>query len=252
MIFAMNYGAVSLRVVPFLPLPESTQELALSVEERSTATPGEVELSLVLSGNADEVKGLSGVITYDTTELGFVSARLSAEMSSPLGDVFFWHGCEDGRIQLDLVVLGTDVTAGGSGEVAVLTFAVLSDDYTVEIESADLRGAENRPLDADLEGFESSPELPMAFRFVQNVPNPFNPVTQIAYHVPYESAVSIRIYDVSGRLVRTLVDRVSEPGRHVAVWDGSTDSGVSVGSGVYFCTMEAPDFHESRKMMLLK
>jgi flagellar hook assembly protein FlgD len=90
------------------------------------------------------------------------------------------------------------------------------------------------------------------FRLVQNVPNPFNPVTQIAYHVPHESGISIRIYDVSGRLVRTLVDSVTDPGRHVAVWDGSADSGGSVGSGVYFCTMEAPDFHESHKMMLLK
>jgi hypothetical protein len=252
MIFAMNYEAVSARVVPFLPLPESTRELALSVEERSTAASGEVELSLVLSGNADEVKGLSAVLTYDTAELGFVSARLSEEMSSPLGNVFFWHGCEDGRIQLDLVVLGTDVTAGGSGEVAVLTFVVLSDEYGVEIESADLRGAENRLLGADLEGFESSPALPVKFRLVQNVPNPFNPATQIAYHVPQESGVSIRIYDVSGRLVRTLVDSVTEAGRHVAVWDGRNDSGGSVGSGVYFCTMEAPDFQESRKMMLLK
>jgi mannan endo-1,4-beta-mannosidase len=252
MIFAMNYGAVSPRVVPFLPLPESTQELALSVEERSTAASGEVELSLVLSGNADEVKGLSAVLTYDTAELGFVSARLSEEMSSPLGDVFFWHGYEDGRIQLDLVVLGTDVTAGGSGEVAVLTFVVLSDEYGVEIKSADLRGAENRPLGADLEGFESSPELPVMFRLVQNVPNPFNPVTQIAYHVPQESGVSIRIYDVSGRLVRTLVDGVVKPGRHAAVWNGTNEAGESVGSGIYFCTMEAPDFHESRKMMLLK
>ncbi len=252
MMFAMNYGAVSARVVPFLPLPGSTEELTLSVEERSISASGEVELSLVLSGNVGELKGLSGVLTYDMSELGFVSARLSTEMSSPLGDVFFWYGSEDGRIQVDLVVLGTDVTAGGSGEVAVLTFAVLSDEYGVEIESADLRGADNLPLDADVEGFDSSPELPTLFRLVQNVPNPFNPVTQIAYQVPHESAVSIRIYDVSGRLVRTLVDRVTDPGRHVAVWDGSNDSGGSVGSGVYFCTMEAPDFHESHKMMLLK
>jgi mannan endo-1,4-beta-mannosidase len=252
MIFAMNYGAVSPRVVPFLPLPESTQELALSVEERSTAASGEVELSLILSGNADEVKGLSGVLMYDTAELGFVSARLSAEMSSPLGDVFFWHGCEDGRIQVDLVVLGTDVTAGGSGEVAVLTFVVLSDEYGVEIESADLRGAENRPLEVDLEGFESSPELPVMFRLVQNVPNPFNPVTKVAYHVPSESRVTIRVFEVTGRLVATLVDGVVEPGRHAAIWNGTNDAGESVGSGVYFCTMEAPDFHDSRKMTLLK
>jgi len=252
MVFAMNYGDVSPRVVPFLPLPETEQELALSVRERPAPASGEVELSVVLSGNADEVKGLSGVFTYDTEELGFVSARLSTEMSSPLGEVFFWHGSEDGRIQLDLAVLGTDVTIGGSGEVAVLRFEVLSNDYAVEIESADLRGADNQPLNMGLEGFESSSGLPMEFRFVRNVPNPFNPVTRIAYHVPYESVVSIRIYDVSGRLVRTLVVRVTDPGRHSALWDGRADSGGTVGSGVYFCSMEAPDFHESHKMMLLK
>jgi hypothetical protein len=252
MIFAMNYGAVSARVVPFLPLPESTEELTLSVEERPAGASGEVELALVLSGNVDEVKGLSSVIAFDTAELEFVSARLSTEMSSPLGDVFFWHGCEEDRIHVDLVVLGTGVTAGGSGEVAVLRFAVASEEYAVEIESADLRGVENRNLDVDLKGYESGPELPTEFRFVQNVPNPFNPVTQITYHVPHESKVSIRIHDVSGRLVRTLVDRVVEPGRRVAVWDGCNDSGGLVGSGVYFCSMEAPGFRQSRKMMLLK
>jgi flagellar hook assembly protein FlgD len=77
-------------------------------------------------------------------------------------------------------------------------------------------------------------------------------VTKIAYHVPRESEVTIRIYDVSGRVVRTLVDGVVEAGRHAAVWNGRNDAGESVGSGVYFCTMEAPDFHESRKMTLLK
>ena len=252
MIFAMNYGAVSPRVVPFLSLPESTEELTLSLEERSMGASGEVELSLVLSGNVGEVKGLSGVLAYGAAELEFVSARLSSEMSSPLGDVFFWHGCEDGRIRVDLAVLGTDVTIGGSGEVAVLTFAVLSEEYGVEIESADLRGAENRPLDADLEGFESSPELPTLFRLVQNVPNPFNPVTKVAYHVPSASRVTIRVFDVTGRLVTTLVDGVVEPGRHAAVWNGTNENGESVGSGVYFCTMETPDFHDSHKMTLLK
>jgi hypothetical protein len=252
MIFAMNYEAVSPRVVPFLPSPAGAQELGLSVELRPTSVPGEVEFSLVLSGNAHEVKGLSSVLAYDTSELGFVSARLSTEMSSPLGDVFFWHGCDDGRIEVDLAVLGTDVTVGGSGEVAVLKFAVLSEEYAVEIESADLRGVENGSVDAELEGFESVEALPTEFRLLQNVPNPFNPVTRITYHVPQRSVVSIRVYDVNGRLVRTLIDSVTDPGRRTAAWDGRSNSGVSVGSGVYFCTMEAPDFRESRKLMLLK
>jgi hypothetical protein len=252
MIFGLNYGLVGPRVVPYLPLPETTQELALSVEERSMSASGEVELSLVLSGNVDEVKGLSGVFKYDMAELEFVSARLSAEMSSPLGDLFFWHGCEDGRIQVDLVVLGTDITVGGSGEVAVLTFAVLSDEYGAEIESADLRGTENRPLDADLEDFESNLELPLVFHLGQNVPNPFNPVTKIAYHVPHESDVTIRVYDVAGRVVTALLDGVVPPGRHQAMWNGLDDQGEAVGGGVYFCAMEAPGFRECRKITLLK
>ena len=79
-----------------------------------------------------------------------------------------------------------------------------------------------------------------------------NPVTTIGYHVPSESQVTIRVYDVTGRHVATLVDRVMEPGRHSVAWSGTNDHGESVGSGIYFCTMEAPDFHDSRKMTLLK
>jgi hypothetical protein len=174
-------------------------------------------------------------------------------MSSPLEDVFFWHGSEEGRLQVDLVVLGTGVTLGGSGEVAVLTFEALSEDYAVEIESTDLRGAYNQTLDAEVEGFESSNGPPAKYGLLQNAPNPFNPLTRIVYLVPRESAVSIRVYDVSGRLVRTLVDDSdTDPGRHVAIWDGRSESGASVSSGVYFCTMRAPDFHKSRKMILLE
>jgi len=77
-------------------------------------------------------------------------------------------------------------------------------------------------------------------------------VTRVAYHVPSESRVTIRVFDVTGRLVTTLVDGVVEAGRHAAVWNGTNDHGESVGSGVYFCTMETPDFRDSHKMTLLK
>jgi flagellar hook assembly protein FlgD len=90
------------------------------------------------------------------------------------------------------------------------------------------------------------------FGLCQNVPNPFNPVTEIAYHVPRESEVTIRLYDVAGRVVATLVDGVVKPGRHETVWHGTNGAGEPVGSGVYFCTMEAPGFHSTRKLTLLK
>ncbi len=251
MIFAMNYGRVSPRVVPFLP-EESTKALSLELAEVGVTEDGVLDVALRLEGNAGEVKGLSTVIAYDSTDLEFVSARLSDDMSSPLAPVFFWHASDGSSVQIDLAVLGTDVTVGGSGEVAVMTFRALGDEYALAFDSARIRNVDNGELAAALEGCESRPGNPTAFRLVQNSPNPFNPVTKVAYDVPREAAVAIRIYDVTGRLVRTLVDGAVEPGRHAAVWDGTNDAGERVASGVYLCTMEAGEFRGSRKMLLLK
>jgi hypothetical protein len=250
MIFAMNYGVVSPLVIPFLPEQEVWPALEVALVERSVGD--EVEVAVVLRGNAEEVKGLSAVVSFDPAELAFESARLSEEMSSPLGPVFFWSGADEASVQVDLAVLGTGVTIGGSGDVAVLIFRALGDEYALALEDVTLRGSDNAPLDAEFEGLESKPELPTVFELFPSVPNPFTLSTSIAYHVPHESEVSIQIYDVSGRLVRTLVDGATDPGRHLAVWDGRSDSGESVGSGVYFCTMEADDYTASHKMMLLR
>jgi len=87
----------------------------------------------------------------------------------------------------------------------------------------------------------------------QNVPNPFNPTTTIAYDVPSAGArVSIRVYDTAGRLVRTLVDRQEAAGAHDVTWDGRDEFGSAVASGVYFYKMTAGSFVESRRMVLLK
>jgi flagellar hook assembly protein FlgD len=83
-------------------------------------------------------------------------------------------------------------------------------------------------------------------------PNPFNPVTSVSYGAPADAHVKLAVYNVAGRLVRTLVDRHVDAGYHVAVWDGRDDNGVEVGSGVYFCRMEAEGFGDATKMVLLK
>jgi hypothetical protein len=95
-------------------------------------------------------------------------------------------------------------------------------------------------------------ENPPAFRLHQNMPNPFNPSTMIRYDVPTAGRVRIRVFDVAGRLVRTLIDRVEPQGAGFAVWDGGDDEGRSVTSGVYFCRMDAPGFSDTRKMVLLR
>ena len=227
-------------------MSDSAALLAPATLEASVARPLAVDA-------VDALIRMEGVTkTYDAGELEFVSARLSDDMSSPLADVFFWSGTGEGAALVDALVLGTDVTVGGCGDVAVLTFRVLGSEYSLAVESARIRDAENNELDAKLGDLESGGDVPLVFRLVQNSPNPFNPVTKVAYHVPRESEVTIRVYDVAGRCVRTLVDGVVEPGRHEAVWDGRSDSGESVGSGVYFGTMTAPGVSDSRKMTLLK
>jgi len=245
MMFAMNYGVVAPRIVPLLSEPVEGQ-LALSLDEVGSDATGLVELALRLDGNVGDVKGISAVFELDGME--FVSARLSDEMSSPAAKTFLWAGDD----QIDLAILGTGVSIGGSGEVARLTFQTTSDESSVDFASATLRGVENELLDADLEGYDSTGDIPAVFKLAQNAPNPFNPMTTIAFNVPHESRVAIRVYDVTGRVVRTLVDGVTEPGRHAAVWDGRNDQRESCGSGVYFCVMETPEYRGSSKMMLLK
>jgi alpha-tubulin suppressor-like RCC1 family protein len=93
---------------------------------------------------------------------------------------------------------------------------------------------------------------PSAFRLLPSCPNPFNPITTIEYDVPTASQVRLQIFDLRGRLVRSLVDHPLGVGRHKAQWNGTDDRGSGVASGVYFCQMEAGSFRETRRMTLVK
>jgi hypothetical protein len=89
---------------------------------------------------------------------------------------------------------------------------------------------------------------------LQNYPNPFNPVTTIVFLVPDGRVrdVSLKIYDVSGALVKTLVDQALDGGRHEVRWDGTNSRGNRVGTGVYFYRMKSEGIIATRKMILLK
>lgn len=94
---------------------------------------------------------------------------------------------------------------------------------------------------------------PTSFALHTNVPNPFNPQTMIQYDVPAGGAdVSISIYDVSGRLVRDLVNQHRAAGRWSVQWNGEGARGERVASGVYFYRMRAGSFVDTKKMVLLK
>jgi hypothetical protein len=87
-------------------------------------------------------------------------------------------------------------------------------------------------------------------RLAQNVPNPFRPSTSIRYELKAPGAVSLRVYDVSGRTVRTLIDGHQDALAQAVEWDGTDDAGRAVASGVYFYRLDAPGVSETRRMVL--
>ncbi len=85
-----------------------------------------------------------------------------------------------------------------------------------------------------------------------NYPNPFNPSTTIAFEVAKPGRVTIRIYNIKGQLVNTLVDEHKQAGRHNAVWNGRDNANRGVASGMYFYRMDTPGFNKTKKMLLMK
>ena len=95
--------------------------------------------------------------------------------------------------------------------------------------------------------------LPTVFALGKAVPNPFNPQTTIRFAVPTGGGrVTLKVFDLSGRTVRTLVDGVMAAGNHSAIWTGDDDAGRRMASGNYFYRLDGPGFSETRKMVLVK
>ena len=94
--------------------------------------------------------------------------------------------------------------------------------------------------------------VPAEFALHQNYPNPFNPTTQIKFDLAEDGLVSIKIYDVMGRQLKTLVNSVKAAGYHSIQWDATNDLGEGVSAGMYIYMIQAGDFISTKKMVLLK
>jgi hypothetical protein len=94
--------------------------------------------------------------------------------------------------------------------------------------------------------------LPAVFALAQNAPNPFNPVTMIRFALPAPADVRLDVFDVTGRVVRTLIAGRRAAGVHAATWDGRDDRGSHSASGIYFYRLVTPENTAVRKMAMLK
>ncbi|MCG8604510.1 FG-GAP-like repeat-containing protein [bacterium] len=136
---------------------------------------------------------------------------------------------------------GGDLDGDGNGEIVI---AGNGDPV------ANLQIIENQDAVTHVDQPEAA--IPSRFTLYQNAPNPFNPSTSIRFDLATASEVVLEIHDLLGRRQRTLLKGVRPAGSHEVVWDGLDDLGKAIGSGQYFYTLRAGDFHETRKLLLVK
>ena len=131
------------------------------------------------------------------------------------------------------------------------TVIPLSNDTTVYIED-NIRGARLLVGNSSFVEKEISPLLPKNYALYQNYPNPFNPETIIRFALPEAGPAKIEIFNILGQKVATLLDRPMPAGVNEVVWNGTSDSGHAVSTGVYFYRLTSGSFVRSKKMILLK
>lgn len=128
-----------------------------------------------------------------------------------------------------------------TGGVWAKTYAAPTDKWQ---KNAPLPG-ESAPFTTDVS--TKTPEMPLVYNLNQNYPNPFNPTTNISYTLPQQSNVKLRIYNILGQLIEELVNRNEGAGLHVVAFDASR-----LATGVYFYKLEAGNYTNVKKMLLLK
>ncbi|MDA0747300.1 MAG: fibronectin type III domain-containing protein, partial [bacterium] len=209
--------------------------------------------------NAENLQGYALRIQYDPSTLRFKSASNGKdnllEQDGRLAELFgtLSHDPLKGEI-----LLASTVTYGapaeGEGLLARLRFDLLQEHPQGNLahiaEGILIDGRFNADLAQNLGGRLSL--VPDAFALEHNYPNPFNPETTIRYAVPEAGKVTLRIYNVLGQEVATLVNTNQVAGYYSVQWNGMDRLGRSVASGVYLYRMEAQNFTRVHKMLLLK
>jgi flagellar hook assembly protein FlgD len=98
----------------------------------------------------------------------------------------------------------------------------------------------------------SPASIPITYVLHQNYPNPFNPITTLSYDLPEDALVKITIYDMMGRQTRTLINNQQAAGYKSIQWNATNDAGQPVSAGLYLYTIQAGNFRQAKKMVLLK
>ena len=213
----------------------------------------EPDVQVPLRGDVNE----DGVVNI--SDLAFVATHIGA---SPLTDTRA-DANGDGEVDLDDIIwiikaIGVKLTAAGPSNQSLSEedFAVLSDFYE-KIEDISTDFAQIELVKRFLSHLLMPAERPMETKLHANYPNPFNPETWIPYQLAEDAEITIRIYNASGHVVRTVFSGHQASGYYLsrskaAYWDGKNEFGEQVASGVYIYELTTPTFKQTKRLVVLK
>jgi len=234
-------------------LPDEAVRLSFETRLASASRGDEVVARLRVQNVAD-LRGYGIGLTYDADAVEWVGVSPSEEALAQSGGVapLFWSVQREGnRVYLgDYHKMGSGLAEGAVAEVRLRLRQDNPKGPVVSLTDLLVQGADRRTLRAV--NLADLLLTPSDFALSHNYPNPFNPVTTIRYAIPQAERVTLRVYNLLGQQVATLVDARQEAGFYAIQWDGKDAQGRRAASGVYFYRMQAGKFTRTEKMLLLK
>lgn len=198
------------------------------------------------------VAGAQFEIEYDPDQLSFSTPILTERTD---GFVVQYKDDKNGKLKVVMYSLTGEAIQPGKGNILSLpaqTNSNLSEELKIDLTNVVL--ANPGAVVIPVSGYSN---LPKRFSLSQNYPNPFNPQTTIQYEIGGDDPgmqvhATLKIYNILGQQVRTLVDEDKSPGIYKVVWDGRDGSGDRVSSGVYLYRLTMGEYSETKKMVLMK
>jgi len=222
-----NRATVIKKVVDWLLAPQDYQPPSVAVNAPNGGEEWEVDTEHEIAWVASDNKSLDSVSIYYSID-GGASFPYTIATSEPNDSGFTWVVPDTPSDSCVVKIVAYDSSLNEAEDVSNALFSI------------------NSPIDT-----KPTPEV-AKFGLKQNHPNPFNPLTNIEFSLQEKALVTLRVYDISGKVVRTLVEETMPAGRHTAIWNGEDESGRGVASGIYVCKLEAKGRADMRKMVLLR
>lgn len=239
------------RLLPKTTSIANAEEAVIRMPQLTGSAGETVTLPIFIEGRND-VYAADFDLTYDSTVLTVLAIEQGAANSLVAENL-------DKPDKIKLALINADGLVNAQSEIAKLKIRIekeLADATPLTLEHAKLYDASAKPikLRAIYTNVAEEKTLPKAFALFQNHPNPFNPETQIRFQLPGESHVKLTIYNISGQLVRTLVNKQMSAGAWTETWDGRNEQGNQVPSGVYLYRLEAEhgQWTRTKKMILIR